>query len=54
MSLTKYPSDKIIQILAEAELPGSFIAKVCKKYFIVCLKMGDLCLLKFTFTIISF
>jgi len=34
MKPTKYPPDKIIQILAEAELPGSSIAKVCRKYSI--------------------
>ncbi len=34
MRPTKYPPDKIIQILAEAELPGSPIAKVCRKYSI--------------------
>ncbi len=34
MKPTKYPPDKIIQILAEAELRGSPIAKVCRKYSI--------------------
>ena len=31
MKPTRCPLDKIIQIFAEAELPGSFIAKVYKK-----------------------
>jgi len=28
----KYPIQKIIQILAEAQLPGSTISSVCRKY----------------------
>ncbi|MEM5777962.1 MAG: transposase, partial [Candidatus Aenigmatarchaeota archaeon] len=27
-----YPIDKVIQILAEASLPGNTIASVCRKY----------------------
>ncbi len=34
MKKTKYPIDKIIQILAEAKLPNSSIADVCRKYSI--------------------
>ena len=34
MKKTKYPIDKIIQILAEAELPNTSIADVCRKYSI--------------------
>ncbi len=34
MKRTKYPVDKIIQILAEAELPGTSVAEVCRKYSI--------------------
>jgi len=30
----KYPIDKIIQIIAEAELPNTSIADVCRKYSI--------------------
>jgi putative transposase len=30
----KYPVERIIQILSEAELPGSSIAEVCRKYSI--------------------
>lgn len=32
MKQTKYPVERIIQILSEAELPGSSIAEVCRKY----------------------
>lgn len=32
MKHTKYPVERIIQILSEAELPGSSIAEVCRKY----------------------
>ena len=32
MKKPKYPVDKIIQILAEAELPTNSIADVCRKY----------------------
>jgi len=32
MKKSKYPVDKIIQILAEAELPTNSIADVCRKY----------------------
>ena len=34
MKKTKYPIDKIIQILAEAELSNSSITDVCRKYSI--------------------
>lgn len=34
MKKTKYPVEKIIQLLSEAELPGSSIAEVCRKYSI--------------------
>jgi len=34
MKNTKYPVERIIQILSEAELPGSSIAEVCRKYSI--------------------
>ena len=34
MKKTKYPINKIIQILAEAELPNTSIADVCRKYSI--------------------
>ena len=32
MKKIKYPVEKIIQILSEAELPGNSIAEVCRKY----------------------
>lgn len=32
MRRIKYPIEKIIQILSEAELPGSSIAEVCRRY----------------------
>lgn len=32
MKQTKYPVERIIQILSEAELPGHSIAEVCRKY----------------------
>lgn len=32
MKQEKYPVEKIIQILSEAELPGGSIAEVCRKY----------------------
>lgn len=32
MKQTKYPVERIIQILSEAELPGNSIAAVCRKY----------------------
>lgn len=32
MKQTKYPVERIIQILSEAELPGNSIAEVCRKY----------------------
>jgi putative transposase len=32
MKQTKYPVERIMQILSEAELPGSSIAEVCRKY----------------------
>jgi putative transposase len=34
MKPTKYPVVKIIQILAEANLPGSSVAEICRKYSI--------------------
>ena len=34
MKQTKYPVERIIQILSEAELPGNSIAEVCRKYSI--------------------
>jgi putative transposase len=34
MKTTKYPVDKIIQILAEADLPGRTVAEICRKYSI--------------------
>ncbi len=34
MKQTKFPVEKIIQILSEAELPGNSIAEVCRKYSI--------------------
>lgn len=30
----RYPVERIIQILSEAELPGSSISEVCRKYCI--------------------
>ncbi len=32
MKQTKYPVERIIQILSLAELPGNSIAEVCRKY----------------------
>jgi putative transposase len=32
MKQTKYPVERVIQILSEAELPGNSIAEVCRKY----------------------
>lgn len=32
MKQAKYPVERIIQILSEAELPGSSIASVCRKH----------------------
>jgi len=32
MRRIKYPVERIIQILSEAELPGNSIAEVCRKY----------------------
>jgi putative transposase len=34
MKQMRYPVERIIQILSEAELPGSSIAEVCRKYSI--------------------
>ncbi len=34
MKQTRYPVEKIIQILSEAELPGRSIAEICRKYSI--------------------
>ena len=34
MKKTKYPNDKIIQIIAKAKLPNTSIADVCRKYSI--------------------
>ncbi len=34
MKQSKYPVEKIIQFFSEAELPGSSIAEVCRKYSI--------------------
>jgi putative transposase len=32
MKKAKYPVERIIQMISEAELPGSSIAEVCRKY----------------------
>jgi putative transposase len=32
MKRSKYPVERIIQMISESELPGSSIAEVCRKY----------------------